>query len=84
MHWHGADYDFTAKQAMAVSEWWAAWENKTPFIRDETVIMEIGLNAKDKSRALFDLFKGHPAWGTMIVQGRPRGTHGLAEPTKKK
>jgi hypothetical protein len=84
VEWFGVRYTFTKTQALAVSEWWTARENKTPAVRDETVITEIGSQNNDKTRALRDLFKGHPAWGTMIVPGPRKGTHQLDEPVQRK
>lgn len=79
VHWFGADYTFTSKQADAVSEWWAAWQNGTPALHDDTVLAELESNARGKPHALRDLFKGHPAWDTMIVRGPRQGTHQLQE-----
>lgn len=83
VYWYGDNYHFTEKQAMAVSEWWTAWKNRTPALRDETVITEIGLQVKDKRQAIRDLFKGHSSYGNMIVVGPRKGTHQLADPPKE-
>lgn len=81
--WNGSRHTFTKMQAMAVSEWYHAYMNGNPELRDETVLSEIGSCANDKSRGLRDLFKGHPAWGTVIIHGTSNGTHRLADPPKK-
>ena len=76
VHWNGTDHSFTKTQADAVSEWWQAIVNGTPDLRDETVLAEIG--AKGRNPNLRDIFKDHPAWGTMIVRGIRKGTHRLS------
>lgn len=68
--WRGEPYSFTATQAAAVKLLWTAWEAGTPIMRHETVLVEIGSDAD----RLADIFKGHPAWMVMLIQGDVKGT----------
>ena len=81
VRWYGTEYQFTKQQAAAISEWWHAWENGTPDLFDETVLTEI--SARGRKPSLHNIFKGHPAWGNMIVTGKSKGTHRLQEPSKR-
>lgn len=85
--WFGASYAFTGNQAAVVKLLWRAWENGTPCVRDETLTSAADRDEtltaaadRDDGARLGDLFRGHPAWGTMIVPGQMKGTHRLAEP----
>jgi hypothetical protein len=73
--WFGAYYTFTASQARAVAVLWAAWENGTPDVRQETLLESAG----SESSRLDNLFRRHPAWGTMIVPGPQKGLFRLNE-----
>jgi hypothetical protein len=57
---------------------WEAWENGTPELGQETILEHPEVEAE--SKRLVDVFKGHPAWGKMIVTGHTAGTYRLAEP----
>ncbi len=72
--WHGANHKFTATQAAVVKVLWEAYTNETPDVGQETLLEKAGSDAK----RLSDLFKGHAAWDTMIVEGTTRGTRRLA------
>jgi hypothetical protein len=76
VHWFGQDYHFTPGQAACVAVLWAAWEKKTPAVGQRHILAEAELD----STRLSDLFKGHPAWKTMIVPGKSKGTYQLQEP----
>jgi hypothetical protein len=76
VNWFGADHPFTANQAACVKVLWEAWEKNLPDVGDKTVL-EI---ASVFSERLDSVFRDHPAWGTMIQQGRTKGTHRLVEP----
>lgn len=80
VHWFGTDYSFTGQQGAVVQILLEAWEKGTPDVGDATLLEKAG----SESKRLKDVFKNHPAWGTMIVQGETKGTHQLAEPAKKK
>lgn len=60
--WFGVIYCFSPGQAVIVRELWKAWRNGTPFV-GAAVLLEAADMVSDK---ISQLFKGHPAWGTMI------------------
>ncbi len=75
--WFGACHCFTPNQAGAIQVLWKAWEQGTPDVGGATLI-----EAADASTERVDvLFRGNPAWGTIIVQGATKGSYRLAEPT---
>jgi hypothetical protein len=76
--WFGTTYHFTGAQAAIVAILWHEWEKETPDVRHETLLEETGSTAK----RFADVFKGNPAWGTLIVQGGTKGTARLGEPKK--
>jgi hypothetical protein len=78
VHWFGADHTFSATQAACVQVLWEAWENGTPEVGQATILEHPEVEAE--SKRLVDVFKGHPAWGTMIVKGRTAGAYRLAGP----
>ncbi len=76
--WEGEDYHFTANQAACVQQLWEAWKNGTPDVGDATLLETVGAECS----RLRDIFKRHPSWGTMIVEGETKGTHRLAKTQK--
>ena len=74
--WNGKDYIFTATQAACVRVFWEERDKGTRELRQDYVLQEAG----SYSNRLQDIFKGHPAWKTMIVQGSRRGIFRLADP----
>ena len=57
---------------------WEAWENGTPVVGDGALLQKAGVGDKQRLR---DVFKNHPAWGTMIVRGKHRDTCRLNPPS---
>jgi hypothetical protein len=83
VHWFGADYCFTPGQAAIVKQLWAAWENGTPDVGQETLTG----NSSLESNRIVDVFKDrdgpkglHPALGRMIVGGGTKGAFRLQAP----
>jgi hypothetical protein len=77
--WYGTLHEFTALQAACVKVLWEARDNGTPTLGDATI-----LEAADSDAERLGLvFRDHPAWGTMIVEGSTRGTHRLADPPQR-
>ena len=75
VHWDGIDHTFTPLQADCVRVLWEAMDNRTPIMRGASVLAETTTD----QRRLRDVFKGHVAWGTMIVPlDEPKGTVRLA------
>jgi hypothetical protein len=75
VNWFGADYSFTPNQAAVVKVLWECYQAGTPDVGDSCLLEAVESN----SERLDLVFRGHPAWGTMIVSGRTRGTRRLAE-----
>jgi len=81
VRWCGELYSFTASQAAVVRVLYANWKVGTPDVGDETLLAAVDPEAPPAR--LFTLFRSHPAWGTMIVQGGSKGTHRIADRRKK-
>jgi hypothetical protein len=77
VNWFGTIYSFTANQAAVVRVLWEAWEAGTPEVGDETLLRAVDEEAPPDRLA--NLFRGHPAWGAMIVTGGSKGSRRLAE-----
>jgi hypothetical protein len=75
VHWFGADYTFTPTQAAVVRQLWEAWEDGTPGLGQETLLEGAG-STGDRLR---DVFRGSPAWGTLVVP-LGKGLFALAPP----
>lgn len=76
LNWFGKVFAFTANQSLVVEPLWKGWRRGLPDISHE----DLKAYARIKALRLRDVFKGHPAWGTLIVRGSARGTLRLAEP----
>lgn len=76
--WFGTSYSFTANQAPVVRLLHEHWQAGTPDVGDETLLLSVDPEAPPPR--LSNLFRGHPAWGTMILAGGSKGTHRLARP----
>jgi hypothetical protein len=63
VHWFGCDYTFTPTQAAVIRQLWEAWEDGTPGVGQETLLEGAG-STGDRLR---DVFRGSPAWGTLVV-----------------
>jgi hypothetical protein len=80
VRWFGETYSFTAKQAPVVRLLWEHWAKGTPDVGDETLLLAVDHEWPPAS--IRHLFRGHPAWKTLIIAGANRGTHRLADPKK--
>jgi hypothetical protein len=76
-HWFGEDFTFTPMQAACVAILWNAWENGTPEVGNDTLMVQVGAETK----RIDHLFRDHPAWGTMIRPGSTKGATRLCEPS---
>jgi len=78
--WWESDQDpftFTPTQAACVAVLWKNAANGTPAVGQDAILE----NAGSSSERLSDIFKNHPAWGTMIVPlEKKRGTFKLSKP----
>ena len=73
--WNGVEHTFTATQAAIVEMLWEALANGTPDVRASTLLIHAG--SKLQQDRIDPLFFRHPAWKTMIVRGKRRGTYRL-------
>jgi hypothetical protein len=71
--WDGQDYAFTSTQAACVKVLWEAWDRRTPEVGGQTVLDK----AECEGKRLPDVFRGHAAWGRMIVPGSTKGSYRL-------
>lgn len=79
LQWHSDTYHFSPTQARCISILFSAWERKHDAVSQETILTQ----AESDARRLRDLFRGHPAWGNLIVAGSTRGTFRLASRAKE-
>lgn len=79
VNWSGTPYTFTKTQAACVKPLWEAWERGTPELDQPTVLME----ADASGNRLVDIFRGHPAWRTLIVSGSTKGSYRLHDSTSQ-
>lgn len=76
VNWYGTCFEFTSQQAAVVKVLWEAMENGTPTVGDPTLLEAVESGAG----RLPNLFRDHPAWGRMIVEGGTKGSRRLADP----
>lgn len=62
-------WPFSSDQAAAMVHLRRAWESGALYVKGDVIIEEIGTAEKDMRR----LFKGHPAWMTLIKGGKSTG-----------
>ena len=84
MCWGTQEYTFTDKQAAAVRVLFEARQSNVPHLSQLTILDRANsttIEASDGTNPprLRDLFRGHPAWGAVIVSSS-RGTYRLADP----
>lgn len=77
VNWFGQSFSFTANQAPVVQLLYENWQAGTPDVGDETLLAAVDPEAPPARIAT--LFRGHPAWGNMIVAGGSKGTRRLAD-----
>ncbi len=84
--WHSSDwrlvdwpglgrFTFSRLQGRVISALWDAHREGAPAVRQEDLLRVVD----SQSPRLGDLFRGHPAWGTLIVRGPGPSTYRLAE-----
>ncbi len=72
---NGKSYTFTSRQAQAVE---TLHKEGNPELGQEYILEKLG----DTSKRLRDTFKGHPAWGKLIIPGSRKGTFKLNIPAE--
>lgn len=73
--WNSVEHTFTPTQAAIVRQLWEALANKTPDVHASTLL--VNADSKMSKDRIDPLFFRHPAWKTMIVRGKRRGTYRL-------
>lgn len=76
VRWFGTVYDFTPNQAKCVAVLWDHWNRGGLAVSSQ----RIRDTAEVEAERLDVVFRGHPAWGTMIVAAA-KGSYRLAEPS---
>jgi hypothetical protein len=76
--WGARKFFFTDMQGDIVRQLWRAFKNGTQDVSQGALLEKAG-SGMDKPN-LKKLFKGHEAWGTLIVPGATKGTYRLAGP----
>jgi hypothetical protein len=73
--WNGVEHSFTPMQAAIVQMLWEALVNGTPDVHGSTLLAHA--ESKLQQDRIEPLFFRNPAWKTMIVRGKKRGTYRL-------
>lgn len=80
VNWKSEVFAFGPLQRAVVAALWRAREQNHEWVSQETLLTV----AESEGGRLRDMFRRHPAWGTMIVPavdiGGPPGSYRLAEP----
>lgn len=71
----GQEFSFTNIQAKVIKCLWREYQNSTPEVGQQYILSEE--IADTPQIRLRDIFKNHPAWNTLIVSGRTKGTFRL-------
>ena len=71
-------FDFTKKQSSAVQELFETSRAGTKSLGNDSLLKACGSDQKQISR----VFRGNPAWGTLIVPAPGQGMYRLADPTE--
>ncbi|HEY4310478.1 MAG TPA: hypothetical protein VGN12_13585 [Pirellulales bacterium] len=77
--WRDREFYFTGLQAKAVEALFRAFENGAPSLHQSSVLKAAGSDQKSLA-SLFRNGKRHPAWHTLIVAGKVKGSFHLQIP----
>ena len=69
VHWRGQVYALTPKQRVVIACLWQAWESGHPFVGGHYLLER----ADSEQSKMSYVFRGSPAWRTLIVPGELRG-----------
>lgn len=75
VRWFGRVYTFTRIQSAIIEKLWQAWQEGTPDVHQSLLLVD----AESESKSLADTFRGHPAWGELIVSSA-KGIYRLNAP----
>ena len=91
VRWEGQEFTFTPRQSLVVQLLYEAHSKGVPEVGQNRILEDVGsLEKPTRGRLLKpptrlrDLFRNHPAWGSLIVQGAKRGNYRLSLPSAKK
>jgi len=73
VNWGGRTYNFTPNQAAVIKLLWEHWERNTPDVGGHTLIEAAEISCK----RLDLVFRGSPAWKTMVVASEKKGAYRL-------
>ncbi len=74
VYWRGEVFSFTTQQAQVIEMLYQAYINKTPEVSHKYILEEIG-TPSSKLKDTFRKHPGfHPAWNSLIIQGKTKGT----------
>jgi hypothetical protein len=65
VRWRGQVFAFTPKQRLIVAALWHARQQGYEWVSTESLLEA----AESNGGRVRELFKGHPAWGTLIISG---------------
>ena len=69
VRWFGREHTFNPTQAAIVAVLWQAWARGTPDVHGRTLLREADSFAED----VRDVFRGHAAWGSMVMRSSRHG-----------
>jgi hypothetical protein len=72
--WKNERYSLTGQQAAIVKVMYETWERGNPELGDGSILEDAGCT---KTSRLRDTFRNSPLWGTLIVEGKTKGSHRL-------
>ena len=75
--WHGNRYLFTKTQARAIEILWRGWETGGATVAGASIVRELDLGS---TRTLAAVFRGHEAWGKLIIPCPVKGAYRLNDP----
>jgi hypothetical protein len=71
---HGKKFSLTSPQAQVIERLYEAYQNGTPDVGQDALLVELEL----QSTRLRDIFKStSEVWGTLVMQGKKKGTYRL-------
>lgn len=77
VRWFGQSFTFTANQAIVVRQLIESWRNGTPDVAGATLLAAVDHEAPPSRMST--LFRDHPSWKQMIIQGGTKGAFRIAD-----
>lgn len=91
VRFQGQQFTFSQRQALSVQILHLAWQGHTPEVGQDRILEDIGSLEKPVSgrkrhlnhaTRLRDIFRKNPAWKTLIIPGKSRGSYRLNLPDR--